>query len=102
MVIIESPMSTSMVLPANKTIDEHILAAKPIKSPTIASFMTMMAYWITVEYSRAGLGTTNESIMVTKAEKPIFAWAGMAEFPRKGIMLTHVTILTNMIRRYSI
>ena len=83
-------------------MEEQILAAKPIRSPTMASFRTITEYWIMVLYSSTGLGRAKESIMVIKAENPIFTRFGVAVFPKKGATEIKVIIRTNIISRYSI
>ena len=102
MVIIDKPISVSIILPANITTDVAILDAKPINSPTIASLRTIIAYSKTVPYTMVSCGIAALSIKAIMAEKPILARLGIPDVLKNGATDINVTILMNTSKRYSI
>ena len=48
-VTMDKPVSMSAMEPAKLTMEVHMVAAKPISSPTTASFITITAYSGSVE-----------------------------------------------------
>ena len=70
---IDKPVSISIILPANVTIELHIDTENPMKSPVNASLATITAYPKTVSYGNGALsGMTPYNRTATKKDNPIF------------------------------
>ena len=100
-VAIDNPMSMSIKLPANTTMELHTYAEKPISRPVIPSLTTSIAYPIVLIYESSGLSIILYINTATKAERPILTRLGTAESPKNGAMYINEAILTSIRRKYS-
>ena len=68
----DSPISISIIFPANKTMELQMLAAYPISSPVIPSLITTTAYPTTLAYVSSGRSTTLYKSNETKNERKLY------------------------------
>jgi hypothetical protein len=98
----ERPISMSIILPANKTMEVQSWAPSPISSPTVTSFNTITQYPSTVLYSGYTCsGPKLYIIYATNTLNPILTLLGMPFVLKKGAEYTKLAIRINTSRKYS-